>query len=334
VIKIVVPYREFIKIPGIFYIFFTFCLAVHHQQTIYFAYSMWIVKSTILALLVCSLLACGGSRHSHKSMPGVWQAQPINIDGNSSDWPSPYPNYDAKALVAYATSNDRDFLYITMETGDDLTQLKMLKNGMTVYIDTGGGKDLSVAIRYPLQDENNNIEVPKSDDMHSMQHGSNKTDFLSKQLSTRIKHGLEDANQYTLDGFGKCSGGYMVKQPNACGIKVSMGMDEYGELIWEAAIPFSVLYGKDHISAKEKGKVISVCWALTGLKKTDNKDKDNSMNMANSGMGSGGGMRGAMQGGGGHRGGSRGGGMGPQEDPREHLYQSTKTWKVFEIAYQ
>src|ERR1700733_16221077 len=93
---------------------------------------------------ILSILSCGSSHHSGKGkavLPGTWQPEPIVIDGDSKDWPSPYPNYDAKAMVAYATSNDKENLYITMETGDELTQIKILKQGMIVSIDTSGNKD-------------------------------------------------------------------------------------------------------------------------------------------------------------------------------------------------
>ena len=67
-----------------------------------------------LGVALVLLSSCGSSKHekSKASLPGTWQAQPIVIDGDSKDWPSPYPNYDAKAMVAYATSNDKYNLYI------------------------------------------------------------------------------------------------------------------------------------------------------------------------------------------------------------------------------
>ncbi len=79
------------------------------------------LAGALLAIVVTSS-SCNSSKHSgksHSSVPGTWQAEPIVIDGDSKDWPSPYPNYDSKAMVAYATSNDRKNLYLTVETGDE-----------------------------------------------------------------------------------------------------------------------------------------------------------------------------------------------------------------------
>src|ERR1043165_9727738 len=104
-------------------------------------------------ITTCVLLSCSSAKHGRRNsdvVPGTWQTSPIVIDGDSKDWPSPYPNYDSKAMVAYATSNDRNNLYITMQTGDDLTQLNALRQRIIVSLDTGGGKTATFHINYPL----------------------------------------------------------------------------------------------------------------------------------------------------------------------------------------
>src|SRR6267154_5604685 len=104
-----------------------------------------------LLLSVISIASCGSSKHSKsKKLPGVWQAEPITIDGNNKDWPSPYPEYDQKAMLGYAVSNDKNNLYITVETGDPATQLKILREGLTVWIDKTGKQEQVTAINYPL----------------------------------------------------------------------------------------------------------------------------------------------------------------------------------------
>ena len=95
-------------------------------------------RIAILCFVSISLSAwsCKSSKSTKTAttLPGTWQAQPIAIDGDTKDWPSPYPNYDAKAKVAYATSNDKYNLYITMETGDEQTQMKILSYCLPYYM--------------------------------------------------------------------------------------------------------------------------------------------------------------------------------------------------------
>jgi len=281
------------------------------------------------------IYSCGGTRHSKdKKMPGTWQAQPIVIDGKSDDWPSPYPSYDSKALVGYATSNDRDNLYVTIETGDEYTMMKILKQGLTVWIDTEGNKAQEVAIHFPIKDENDPIEIPAVKDKKTFNEAA--TQLHSRDLSQKIKTGLSDATQITFEGFKSCNGGYLVKEKNPCGIIVRIGIDEYKELIWEASIPFKAIYGKEHINKNDEGKPISVGIFVKGFKKPASSG-DNASTAENRGGGMGGsGMRGGGMGGGGMRGGGGRGGSRSSSgtNARDAMFESTKTWKQFGIAYQ
>ena len=283
--------------------------------------------------LVATLLFSGCSGHkrkAHAALPGTWQPVPVVIDGDSKDWPSPYPNYDSKALVAYATANDRRNLYITLESGDEMTQVKILKRGLTVSIDTGGGKDVEFNINYPLENDNDPLEFPRKEDM---QKNERQASYLQKEMSSKIRKGATDANQLSLDGFANCSGGFMTSQSTPCGIKVAMRIDEYSELVWEAVVPFKAIYNIDTITAAYAGKPISVCFSVKSFKYAESKTggADNSTNNTmNNGMGSGG-MRGGRNGSAG-MGGSKG--TANKENPMQHLYEATKTWKQFGVAYQ
>lgn len=264
-------------------------------------------------------------------MPGTWQAQPIVIDADSKDWPSPYPNYDSKGMIGYATSNDDKYLYVTMETGDEYTQMKVLKAGMTVYIDTDGGKGQGFAIQYPLPDDNEPFEMERTQERK--QSGSSyESKLIHRDFTQKVQRAIADANQMTIEGGLRCSGGFAITQSNPCGIKVKIGVDEYKELIWEAAIPFKALYNKDVITKQDAGRPISVCFAIKGFKKQKSGGSDNAGGAGSPGNGMA--SRTAGMGGGGR--GGRGGNQGALNgtDPKEKLYENTKTYKYFGLAYQ
>src|ERR1700733_7704901 len=110
-----------------------------------------------------TFISCKSSKSgSSKRLPGMWQPQPITIDGNNKDWPSPYPEYDDKAQLGYAVSNDKNNLYITVETGDPATQLKIMRNGLTVWIDKTGEKNEQTAINFPIPKKTDGEDKPKS----------------------------------------------------------------------------------------------------------------------------------------------------------------------------
>ena len=255
---------------------------------------------------------------------GSWQSQPIEIDGNSNDWPSPYPNYDSKSMVAYATSNDENYLYVSMETGDEMTQMKILKQGMNLLIDTTSGKNPQFTINYPMQNDHDLFDLPKPE---KLQHASLGNEFKNKQSLSKIKKAASEATQYGLEGFGACNGGYMVSQVSPCGIKVKLAIDEYNELVWEAAIPLKLLASNGAAASSVIGKPISVCFSIKAFKKPDSKSSSSDDN-GSSPMTSNRGIGGA---------GARGGGRGSNPksapiNPLQQLYENTKTWKFFTLV--
>ena len=288
---------------------------------------------SIVVLSTCVAIAgCHSSKKASKTaekLPGNWPVQPVVIDGDNKDWPSPYPNYDAKGMVAYATSNDRHYVYITVETGDEITQMKILKAGMTVSVDTSGKKDPQFNINYPLPNDNEMLDLPQP------VKGQKGGMHMEKQLTHQVKRIMDQATQFTLEGFRGCNGGFLIAQNVPCGVKVKAGIDEFSELVWEAAIPVSALYGKDSLTVAEAGKPITVCVAIKGMKapKKTGDEQNNNIGTGGTGMTGMGGGRGGS--GGGHGGGGRsGGGRSAVENPLDHLYNSTKTWKQFGLAVQ
>ncbi len=281
----------------------------------------------LVMILFGGLLSCGSSRHSGSSssaMPGTWQDTPIAIDGDCKDWPSPYPSYDAKGKIAYATSNDRHYVYITMQTGDEMTQLKILHQGMVVSFDTSGKKEPQLHINYPLPNDEVSLDLVSELNGHKQLAEGHTNRKLEKDISKCAK----DAGQFSLEGFRDCNGGYMITQANKCGIRVMLKIDEYKELVWEAAIPVKAIYNKDSLIAADAGRPLSVCYMINKFKQPSTK-AENNVGMNNSmspNMSSPGGRAGAMP--------SRGGGRSNAYNPLQHLYEATKTWKQFGMVYR
>lgn len=281
--------------------------------------------SATFLLLTASGCKTIKEKNAKNIMPGTWQATPITIDGSNLDWPSPYPNYDSKAKIGYATANNESYLYITMETGDEMTQMKILKMGMIVSIDTGGGKNISFSINYPLPNTNSEL------DLTSLEKGSKESPGGSaRTLAKNIKTAKEQATQLSLEGFPQCHGGFVVGQNNECGIQVRSSIDKFNDYVWEAAIPFKAIFGKAQLTDAEYGKAISVCYEVKGMKapkeNTDNANQSMGNNMGGrSSMGNAG-INSRMGGGGGSVRNRQ------PESPWAHMYLTTKTWKQFKLT--
>ena len=275
------------------------------------------------AVALFFLASCSSSKKSANNK-NVYVDTAIVVDGDNKEWPTPYPYYDEKAGIGYDISNDKDNLYITVKTADEKVQVKMLRGGVNVWIDTKGEKNLITAINYPL--EHNNSAA--------------KGESSAKQSSQERKmEAIENARDYTLSGFKKCNGSLSINQANSCGIQVKMGVNDFNELVWEAAIPFTALYGRK-ITVVDTHKPISICFDIKGLKQAAGA---NGGGRGRSGSGMGGGMRGGGMGGGGgmHGGGGRMGGGGNHGSnnaagnaDRQKLFEPTKTWVKTTLAFK
>ncbi|MCD6010345.1 MAG: hypothetical protein K0Q79_207 [Flavipsychrobacter sp.] len=271
---------------------------------------------TSVLILSCSTSKKGGN--SKNTLAGTWQATPITIDGDSKDWPSPYPSYDADAKIAYATSNDTRNLYVTMESGDERTLYKILKQGLTISIDTHGRKDPQFFINYPMQNDNEPIDI---DNIHE-----SRSQMAMKQSENRINRMMQHAGQFSLEGFAGCNGGYMVSQTLPCGVKVKARMDEYKQFVWEAAIPFKAIYGIDSISSSIASRPISVCYTVHGFKKATKTSGGDNSSMSNVGGAAGNNNQ--------NRNAANINTQPSSQDPNQYYYQTTKTWKQFGVTYQ
>ncbi len=280
--------------------------------------------------------SCSSTRGtSSKKLPGNWQIEPIVIDGNNKDWPSPYPEYDSKAMLGYTVSNDKDNLYITVETGDLATQLKILVNGLTVWIDKTGAKQEVMAINYPIpidakaEGTKTNAENPSFS--ASTENTRNREQKMRILLEDKVRKLLSEAKEYSLQGFKACNMQYPILETDSCGIKVRIAIDSDNEMVWEAVIPFKTFYIKHEIDKRDKGKPLSVCFETTEMKRPQEHNNGH-QNRGGGGfrpsVGMGGmGMRGGMGGG------NRGAVTNPASTIMESAYKSTKTWKKFGIAY-
>jgi hypothetical protein len=330
---------------------------------------LWIYFSDMLKINCCSLIVAASlfvfscatpQKNTYKRLKGKWQATPITIDGNNKDWPSPYPEYDENASLGYAISNDTDNLYITVETGDLATQQKILKEGLTVWIDKTGQKEEKTAINFPLP-YNVLHPAPKSEKSSKGEKKERKGDRPSAEgswktvssgagngstnrrfaMEDEIKSMLEQSNEYSLQGFKACNLQFPLSENDSCGIKVRLSINDNNEMIWEAVIPFKSFYYKKRIDKRDKGKPMSVCIETTGTKRPPDQNNGAGGTYGGNGVSFGMGSLGLQIGAnminsryGRNGGGSHTGSQGVQDPSMsESLYKSTKTWKKFGIGW-
>ncbi len=171
-----------------------------------------------------------------------WVSKPIVIDGNNNEWPQPYPyREDIDTRIQYAFANDSQTLYLTVKTSDEATKMKFRANGMTLVVDTNGERNFHTTFGFAVQDY--------------------KQDTNNNQ-EQRIK-----IRQIELKGT-KCDSTYTTVK-NRPGVSAAAILNDYNEVVWEIAIPFSSIYGTNAKSHIGRGWTISICFAFFGLNNDD-----------------------------------------------------------------
>ena len=83
------------------------------------------------------------------STESLWLSHPIQVDGKLLEWPTDMQFYNSNTELAYTIANDSSNLYLCFQVFDELMQMKILKAGMVVSVDTNGKKKEHIIIQYP-----------------------------------------------------------------------------------------------------------------------------------------------------------------------------------------
>lgn len=171
----------------------------------------------------------------------------IVVDGKATDWPAESLQHDKTGSIEHAFVLDGGRFFILLRTGSPIMQAKILKAGMTVYLDGEGKKKSSTGIQFPL---------PKPDE---------PDDVAPTNMSAARVLGLEKSTEFTLRKFKEGNGTYKIGDANPAGVQVAIAFDDKGVLVYEASLPFQALFGKAAPEAGDAGKVVDAGFVINAL---------------------------------------------------------------------
>lgn len=73
------------------------------------------------------------------------------LDGNTNEWKADKFETDKETMVMYAIDHDAQKLYIAMKIPDQRLQVKMMMQGMSMYLDKKGKKREATGIEFPMK---------------------------------------------------------------------------------------------------------------------------------------------------------------------------------------
>ena len=72
------------------------------------------------------------------------------VDGNISEWKADKFEVDKETNIAYAVDHDANNIYLAMKVSDQRTQMKLMMQGMNLYIDKKGKRKEGTGIEFPF----------------------------------------------------------------------------------------------------------------------------------------------------------------------------------------
>ena len=285
-----------------------------------------LVPVTGIFFLIGFLQSC-----SHKDYPeGTYQETAVIADGDLNEWNLPLRFGSSTGLAQYNITNDNENIYISLQTHDDATVIKILRAGVNIYIDPSAGHSKKINLAFPLP-----ASVPFSE------FKNNGTAGVKPDRSEMRKSLLIQANVFKTTGFQDMEDrSYDVSDKSKIKVAVKSGTDN--SLCYEAIIPLKYIY-KNNNFTKEKNKNLSVAVQINAMAGGSNYNRQSPSGNSSygSGMRGGGGRRGGMGGGmnsGMGGGGRRSGNYNPGESnnaqtvDRTALTKADVNWYNFKLA--
>jgi uncharacterized membrane protein YgcG len=245
-----------------------------------------------------------------------------SLDGKINEWPPQKFEADAATQLKYAVDNDKQNLYLVLNISNSREQMRIMREGMELYIDMKGKKKESHGIEFPVKrdqaandimmnfknDANGNINEQSSEQKKAMMKAM-RAEMALNLTSIKVFGFSEDKSEE--------QGLIMPGSAN-----VAFGWDSSDAMNIEYRIPLSFLENSSSADQKE----ISVGWKLNGFQMSSH----NSSSEYSGGGRHGGGGYGS---GGGHRG-NGGGGYGNHEgNSNNQNFESMLKDQIFWTKY-
>jgi uncharacterized membrane protein YgcG len=256
-------------------------------------------RASIITIVLIALGAAGlAARSKRASTDSHWRTTDITVDGVPTDWAGPLVPFNDQP-VSIAAANDREFLFLILTTSEASARMQIMRQGLVVWFDPGGGDKKHFGIKFPVGGAPEGARgghrafgsAPPQGQSTDDDHPQPPPD-AQNEPPNRLEifgPGKDDARSFTAD--------------KAPGIEVKVGQAE-GLLTYELKVPLEANDAHPYALNAKPGSAIGVGLETPKTEMTEGRGR------GSGGYGGGGRGGGGFGGGGmgGHHGGGGGGG--------------------------
>ena len=208
-----------------------------------------ILKKAFLLLILLDFISANAQKRQKDIQDNsLFVSVPVKIDAKLNEWQDTLQAFNRNALVGYTIANDKKNLYLVIKSSDAINSAKILAGGITIALNTEGRKNNkdAFAITFPV----NTVARSGGQRSSAIQGGQRqmgrggqfprRTSETDSVILERRKAQIAQFKEIKIHGF-KAIPDSVISIYNEYGIKVAMGYDAKGSLIYELAIPLNLL---------------------------------------------------------------------------------------------
>jgi hypothetical protein len=213
-----------------------------------------------ILVLVC---LCARTTFAHERIVTDTVKTVHKLDGNLSEWKPEGFTTDGETKIQYAADHDADNLYLALKVTDQGVQMKMMMQGMYLYVDKRGKKKEGTGIEFPVKRSRESgggfgggggrggRPAPTPDE--SGNGGRPDPAAMREKMATMLlflkSFGFGDGEEKT----------QLITQPDA--VNVAFDWDDNNLFIVEYLIPLKLLGTKEELN----GKTLGIGWKINGM---------------------------------------------------------------------
>lgn len=209
-------------------------------------------------MLLVSILHLPACSPKTQQVISAWQSLAAESEP-SQEWASPLA-MDKKTSLEYGISNDETNLYLSFQTTDPVTRMKILRTGLELKITSPGNSKGPAICKYPVPEERITLfdgvarTSPPGEKPGTMQRpgggGQNPPD--PREMFQRA---LAEKNEMLLQGFLNHPNG-MVALDHKGGVHLKVDMNAEGLLAYQITVPLNTLIDISQLPLITEGKFL------------------------------------------------------------------------------
>ena len=189
------------------------------------------------------------------------------LDGKTNEWPLQKFETDVRTEMRYAVDNDPQYLYLALVIPNSRTQIRIMRQGMELFLDAKGKKKESKGIEFPVKEDASREDNFNNFRGRQSESGNTQENSEERKANMRAMRAAMAINLVAMKVFGFSNNGSEEQGLQVEGsANIAFAWDSTDAMNIEYKIPITLLGSGGALQQKE----LSVGVKLNGIQMRPN----------------------------------------------------------------